>query len=234
MARTYDVNGSLLYIGSGVDRNFPKFPSAQDFAGQSWTYIGGLTGLADLPVSQESTAQRLISERVTSYTKGAIEFGEFSLTFAPDLQDSGQQALVTAQRSCKYFPIRIEAGADCGDEHTVTISVATPGVVTWNNHGLADGTPVRFVTTGTLPGGIMAEEVYYVVNGTTNDFEVATYPGGSPVTTTGTQTGVHTAIAMPSGLALMFYAQPKYGGYSISDSYLREVPFQLCSYICEV
>jgi hypothetical protein len=78
---------------------------------------------------------------------------------------------------------------------TVTITVASPAVVTWNAHGRANGEAVVFTTTGALPTGLTAGVRYYIVNQSTNAFNVAATVGGTPIVTTGTQSGVHTAAA---------------------------------------
>ena len=44
---------------------------------------------------------------------------------------------------------------------TVTLSIASPCVVTSTNHGLRDGTGLVFSTTGALPTGITAGTTYY-------------------------------------------------------------------------
>lgn len=75
----------------------------------------------------------------------------------------------------------------------VTITIATPGVVTWNTNGLANGDTVVFTTTGALPTGLLPNKIYYVVNVSTNTFQVALTAGGSAINTTGTQSGVQTA-----------------------------------------
>lgn len=78
---------------------------------------------------------------------------------------------------------------------TVTISIASPGVVTWNANGLADGTPVVLTTTGALPTGLVAGTIYYVLARATNTFQLSQTPGGAPIVTTGSQSGTHTATA---------------------------------------
>jgi hypothetical protein len=75
---------------------------------------------------------------------------------------------------------------------TITISIASPGVVSWTAHGYADGKAVFFTTTGSLPTGLVAGAIYYVVNATTNAFEVAATIGGAPIDTSGSQSGTHT------------------------------------------
>lgn len=78
---------------------------------------------------------------------------------------------------------------------TVTISIGNPGVVTWNNHGLTDGTPVVFTTTDTLPTGIVPGTRYFIRDAATNTFRLCNKPGGNAIITTGSQSGTHTATA---------------------------------------
>ena len=83
-----------------------------------------------------------------------------------------------------------------GSSSTVTISVASPGVVTWTAHGLATNTPISFVTTGTLPTGIVSGTVYYVHTILdANTFTLSTTAGGADINTTGVSTPTHTATA---------------------------------------
>lgn len=85
---------------------------------------------------------------------------------------------------------------------TVTISIATPGVVTWSAHGLNSLSPISFTTTGALPTGLTAGTTYYVCAGAsllTNSFRLATSVAnaitGTAINTTGSQSGTHTAFA---------------------------------------
>ena len=56
---------------------------------------------------------------------------------------------------------------------TVTMTIASPCVITWSNHGLIDGDIVIFTTTGTLPTGITAGQHYYVKVLTSSTFNIA-------------------------------------------------------------
>ncbi len=78
---------------------------------------------------------------------------------------------------------------------TVTITIASPGVVSWSSHALLAGMPVVFNTTGALPTGIVAGTTYYVLAAglTANVFEIAATPGGTAINTSGSQSGTHTA-----------------------------------------
>jgi len=75
---------------------------------------------------------------------------------------------------------------------TVTLTIASPGVVTWNSHGLANGDRVVLTTTGALPTGLTAGTAYYVVSSTTNTFQLAATANGSAINTSGGQSGTHT------------------------------------------
>jgi hypothetical protein len=78
---------------------------------------------------------------------------------------------------------------------TVTISIAAPGVVTWAAHGLSVNDTIRFTTTGALPTGLAINTTYYVKTVlSANTFTVSTSAGGAAVTTSGTQSGVQTAL----------------------------------------
>ncbi len=80
-------------------------------------------------------------------------------------------------------------------DSTVTISIATPGVITWTGHGLSVNDTIRFTTTGALPTGFAINTTYYVKEVlTANTFTVSTSAGGAAVTTSGTQSGTQTAL----------------------------------------
>ena len=84
---------------------------------------------------------------------------------------------------------------------TVTMTIASPGVVTWTSHGRSANDPIKFSTTGALPTGFVAGTTYYVVGAsiTTNTFQLSATAGGTAINTTGTQSGVHTGIHAPHG-----------------------------------
>jgi hypothetical protein len=79
--------------------------------------------------------------------------------------------------------------------NTVTISIGIPCLVTWAAHALPDKTAVRITTTGALPTGLTAGQVYYTKNTTADTFEISEIPSGAALNTSGTQSGTHTALA---------------------------------------
>jgi hypothetical protein len=76
---------------------------------------------------------------------------------------------------------------------TVTITIASPAVVTWSGENIPINTPVVFSTSGTLPSGITVGTTYFVRSLVSpNNFTVSATLGGTPINTTGTQTGVQS------------------------------------------
>ena len=77
--------------------------------------------------------------------------------------------------------------------HTVTISNASPGVVTDTGHGLVQGQALYLTTTGTLPNPLTPNTIYYVNNPMTDTYELSATYGGSSINTTTAGSGTHTA-----------------------------------------
>ena len=95
------------------------------------------------------------------------------------------------------------SGATAIPTAVVTLTIASPCVVTWNAHGLANGTPIMLRTTGALPTGLSVDTVVYVSGATANTFNLSAVGGGAAINTSGAQSGVHTAYAgqftLPAG-----------------------------------
>lgn len=92
----------------------------------------------------------------------------------------------------------------------VTITIASPAVVTWPAHDLPAGAAVEFTNAGgALPSGLSAGTVYYVANDTnltTNTFAVSdtkahALAGTNQIDTTGTQSGTQTAWNVSTPIA---------------------------------
>lgn len=85
------------------------------------------------------------------------------------------------------FAIRLIGSANI--RKVATISEATPGVVTCATHGMSG--IIQFGTTGTLPAPLLVNTNYYIVNSTTNNFNVSLTSGGAAIDTTTTGSGTH-------------------------------------------
>ncbi len=91
----------------------------------------------------------------------------------------------------------IAAGASATVASVITITIASPAVVSWTAHGLVAGREVKFSTTGALPTGIVAGTTYYVIAAglATDNFRIAATVDGAAINTSGTQSGTHTGTA---------------------------------------
>lgn len=87
---------------------------------------------------------------------------------------------------------------------TVTITIATPGVITLSSHGFLTGESIFLTTTGALPTNLSANTLYYVINVDANTFRLAiSYANaiaGTAISTSGSQSGTHTLFYCPYGL----------------------------------
>lgn len=92
-----------------------------------------------------------------------------------------------------------------------SVTIATPGVVTSDSHGLETGDKVVLTTTGTLPTGLAVDTYYYVIKGTYSDgstdpdtFKLATSlanaQAGTAIATSVSQTGAHYYSAKTRGM----------------------------------
>ena len=73
----------------------------------------------------------------------------------------------------------------------ITVSIASPGVFT-ASVAISDGNIVMLNTTGALPTGVTPGTMYYAVNVSGSTFNLATTVGGTPINTSGSQSGSHT------------------------------------------
>jgi hypothetical protein len=78
----------------------------------------------------------------------------------------------------------------------VTISEAAPAIVTWDAHDQYNGAAITFTTTGVLPAPLVVGTTYYVINESTNAFNLSLTQGGAAITTTTAGSGVHTATSI--------------------------------------
>lgn len=81
-----------------------------------------------------------------------------------------------------------------------SITNASPGVVNYTSQPFANGDRVVFSTTGTLPTGLVAGTVYYVVSAATNSFSVSATSGGTAINTSSAGSGTHSVTATYSAL----------------------------------
>jgi hypothetical protein len=86
-------------------------------------------------------------------------------------------------------------GPGGGGAQTVTITIASPGVITLAAHGLLANDSVVFATTGALPTGITAGTRYFVKTVlSSGTFTISGTAGGSVINTSGSQSGTQTMV----------------------------------------
>ncbi|MFA6051564.1 MAG: hypothetical protein WC762_03140 [Methylobacter sp.] len=87
-----------------------------------------------------------------------------------------------------------------GNSGNVTISIASPAVVTWANHGHVAGAGIVFSTTDALPTGLVAGTRYYVISTGLADgsFQLSATIGGAAINTSGSQSGTHSVTTPPA------------------------------------
>lgn len=233
----FPIAGSKLFIGGRVIGKTEV--TAADFASQTWVEVGGWASAGAMGDTQEVIEQTLINTGRTVKMKGTKNAGTMENTFVADYFDAGQKKFKEAIDSCFPYAFKIQWGGDCSPESVVTISVGTPGVITWNDHGLPAGQPVVFTSAGTLHTGLTADKVYYVVAAglTTNSFSVSATEGGAAIDTTGAGSGVHTASAPPAGMTDLFLGLAMPGarqGGEANTTNLRSWSIGITSNIVEV
>lgn len=206
----YPVAGQKFYIGGVIaDKNTPYVST--DFSSQVWTRVNGWNQMGALGQGAQSIDVPLIDQEWDATLKGSRQPRDWVNRFATQTSDPGQIALIAAELSKSFYAFKVEGNdAVNGTPATVTITVASPGVVSQAAHGKNNDDPVVFSSTGILPGGIIAGTTYYVANKTTGTYELAATPGGASINTTGVQSGVHSAstVGLPSqrlvaGLVMM-------------------------------
>jgi hypothetical protein len=80
-----------------------------------------------------------------------------------------------------------------GTSGVVTMTIASPCVITWPGSAPAANTPFQMSTTGALATGLVAGTTYYVKAPSGATSNVSATAGGADINTSGSQSGVHTA-----------------------------------------
>lgn len=193
--------GTKLYMGTTA------------LVGTTDTYIE-VAGIESIPehgrAYNEVTFTPLASRGVQKY-KGSFNDGSITVPLAKDLSDAGQAALYAARDSDYDYNFKIEANDRVAPLVLtgVSMSAATPGVVTKTAHGLTANTPIMFTAgSGTLPTGITDGTTYYVKTVSTADtFTVSATAGGAAIATTGLPTGTYTVTTVPTNSVAYFKAK---------------------------
>jgi hypothetical protein len=113
---------------------------------------------------------------------------------------------------------------------TVTMTIASPCVVTWTAHGLATGDKVYFTNSGgALPTGVSASTGYWVNVVTTDTFKIYTtlanaVAGTSAINSSGSQSGTHTGVSGAWSIPLPPSAAPSEARRQVAGTSARGLP----------
>jgi hypothetical protein len=114
-------------------------------------------------------------------------------TFTPTNKATLQSNVITQLTTAGWSQA---TGPSGGGAQVVTISIASPGVVSLAAHGLLANDSVVFSTTGALPTGLTAGTQYFVKTVlTSGTFTVSASSGGTVINTSGTQSGTQTMVS---------------------------------------
>lgn len=189
---------------NAITASFPASPTAFS-TGQSFTIISSTTntGAVTATLTLGGTAQASIP--VVKANNQAISAGDFPAGYPGEFNYSAAFGALVLQNPATssasgegrllntiYYSVVAQ---------TVTISIASPGVVTFANAAslpLANA-PIVFASTGALPTGITAGTTYYVKNPSGTTANISSTLGGTAIATTGTQSGTQT-VANPAYL----------------------------------
>lgn len=156
------------------------------------------------------------------------------------VQQSASQNIVNLGDMTEYrynADSRVEGDATSNTiSDTCTVSINASATVTSTDHEAAPNSIVYFSTTGAFPTGIVSGTAYYVLKDsayTADAFHFSTTPGGSPVTTSGTQSGTHTlrrarplrTARLHSGTNQVFESWVRYGNDAVgqAQAYIADV-----------
>jgi hypothetical protein len=203
----FPVAGARIYIGGVIQTQSTDF-AASDFSGETWTEIDGWETMGAIGDAAQEIKNSLINRKRDIKMKGTFDAGSMQNNFAILPTDAGQLALIAARATSHNYAFKIVYDdTPATRTATATVTIASPGVVTWTAHGLLVGDAVSFSTTGALPTGLTAATTYYVKSVLTADtFTLSATSGGSVINTTGTQSGVHTISTVPAATTHYFIA----------------------------
>ena len=188
---TLDPTGQILAKSPYAQEcsSFSKSIDAQTFAGGM--FVDGFAGNLQFKHENSITTTRLQVSNLERFPKLPASFlvndTIFRINYVRDFVYSPEGSTATFVLD-ETNPFTLAAGGQ-----TCTVSSGTPAVISRVDHRLQAGSIVVFTSTGTLPGGIIANKEYYVTgDGLANDTFNITATFGSIVKVNTTSTGTGT------------------------------------------
>jgi hypothetical protein len=194
------VDGSSVTWGWDSVGSFSNFTGTNDFVtftevndeNTIKTYLVIGTGNQYINVWDGGYA-RVASEDIGGADTITIDGDQSLVDLGFTLPSGGTESLIFVGDNPGSFTY---TGFSPSDNSTESVGVVTfntsTDVVTHNNHKLGTNTPIKFTTTGSLPTGITADQMYFAVSVTTNTFKVAATPNGTPIDLSNSPSGTNT------------------------------------------
>ncbi len=168
-------------------------------AGTNGQLFLGSTGIDPLfaTMSQDAT---ITNAGVITVTKtNNVSFTAGATAAAGQLPGTATNDNASAGNVGEYAPSA--GGGATAASSTVTITNASPGVISWTAHNQSIGSVINFTTTGGLPTGLTVGTNYYISSQgyAANSFSVSTTAAnaiaGTSVNTSSAGSGTQTAVA---------------------------------------
>ena len=212
----YDTTTQMWHERSTYTSSSPSSPGRH--IGNCYAFFNGKHLIGDW---QNGNIYQLST---TTYTDNGQPI--ISTRIAPHVYDRENLENLFLHRLVVDMETGVGQAAGTPTSVTVSISIGSPAIITAANHGVAPNDIVIFNTTGALPTGLTAGVAYYVLFAgfTATTFEVSASRGGTPVTTTGTQSGVQTVselTTVQNPQASLSWSDD--GGHKWSNEYLASV-----------
>ncbi|KQU96436.1 hypothetical protein [Devosia sp. Root105] len=204
MGTLYPVAGCKYYIGPAIELPDDDITEAT-FTGIAWTQVKSWLEAGNLGDAAALITTPVIDRSRDIKQKGTRNAPSRQDNFGVVPSDPGQMAMIAAEQTDYNYPIRCVLNDEpVVRTFAVTISNASPAVVTKVDHGLPVNTAVKFATMGSLPTGLTAGTTYYVKTADDDTFTLSATPGGTAINTSGAGSGTHTATTVPSPSERLF------------------------------
>ena len=175
-------------------------------AGSGWIRNPAWPALPSITASQERVVGLYAVYPNSAFN--SVNIAVSAGTYTVDWGDGTAPQTYTSSTQANYTYNYSAAGLT-GTDAPVTFTDAGD-TVDRNNHGYPNGYPISFASITTTTG-ITATQIYYVVNATTNTFQLAATPGGSVLPLTNDGSG----IILPYKIASVIIT-PTTGGATLS------------------
>jgi hypothetical protein len=203
---TFDpVRNCVWYFGGGAPTHIGKL----DIATRTWTSIahgnpalntadtltGGYCPSLDCVVWFWHNASNVNGWGPRLAVWKPNEAGDGGTMYEDATQSGTAPGNICGLEWCPHASVQKFYGMEFISVSDVTVTNASPGVVTWNNHGLTANTRIWAATVSgnvAWPSPISDGQELYVRNPTTHTFEVSATSGGASINTTGGAVGTHT------------------------------------------